>query len=388
MSGPVAFYAPLKPPDHTVPSGDRRMARALIEALRLAGIPVEVASRLRSYDRTGDPVRQRHIRGLGDRVAAQLLQHYRRMPAARRPRAWLTYHAYHKSPDWLGPTITAALGLPYLLAEASFAPKQREGAWADGHAATEQAIRAADMVLALTEVDAECLAPLVLAPAELRRLQPFLDPAPYRAARAERQHHRAALARRFGLDPQQPWLLAVAMMRDDAKRESYGLLADALSQLGAPPWQLLVAGDGPARPGVEAMLHALGENRVRFAGLLPEDGLPPLYAAADLYVWPAVREAYGIALLEAQAAGLPVVAGREGGVAEVVADGQSAMLTPPRDPSAFAAAVAALLADAQRRRTMAEAAARFVSEKRSITQAAADLAAALAGAETIRAMRG
>ena len=136
------------------------------------------------------------------------------------------------------------------------------------------------------------------------------------------------------------------------------------------------------------MLHALGEDRVRFAGLLPEDGLPPLYAAADLYVWPAVREAYGIALLEAQAAGLPVVAGREGGVAEVVADGQSAMLTPPRDPSAFAAAVAALLADAQRRRTMAEAAARFISEKRSITQAAAELAAALAAAETIRAMRG
>ena len=163
MSGPVAFYAPLKPPDHPVPSGDRRMARAMIEALRLAGIPVEVASRLRSYDRTGDPVRQRHIRGLGDRVAAQLLQRYRRMPAARRPRAWLTYHAYHKSPDWLGPTITAALGIPYLLAEASFAPKQREGAWADGHAATEQAIRAADLVLALTEVDAECLAPLVVA---------------------------------------------------------------------------------------------------------------------------------------------------------------------------------------------------------------------------------
>ena len=108
-------------------------------------------------------MRQRHIEASGDRVAAQLLRRYRRTPAARRPRAWLTYHAYHKSPDWLGPTVTAALGIPYLLAEASFAPKQREGAWADGHAATEQAIRAADVVLALTEVDAECLAPLVVA---------------------------------------------------------------------------------------------------------------------------------------------------------------------------------------------------------------------------------
>jgi glycosyltransferase involved in cell wall biosynthesis len=113
-----------------------------------------------------------------------------------------------------------------------------------------------------------------------------------------------------------------------------------------------------------------------------------VYAAADLYVWPAVREAYGIALLEAQAAGLPVVAGREGGVAEVVADGHSAVLTPPRDPTAFASAVAALLADADRRRAMAKAAARFVSERRSIAQAAAELAAAFAAAAAIRARRG
>ena len=65
----------------------------------------------------------------------------------------------------------------------------------------------------------------------------------------------------------------------------------------------------------------------------------------------------------------------------------SGLLTPPRDASAFASAVAALLADADRRRMMAEAAARFVSEKRSITQAAAELVAALAAADAIRAMR-
>jgi glycosyltransferase involved in cell wall biosynthesis len=387
MSGPVAFYAPLKPPDHTVPSGDRRMARALIAALRLAEIPVELASRLRSYDRTGDPARQRHIRGLGDRVAAQLLQRYRRRPALRRPRAWLTYHAYHKSPDWLGPPITAALRIPYLLAEPSFAPKQREGAWADGHAAAERAIRAADVVLALSEVDVECLAPLVAPPAELRRLRPFIDAVPYHAARAERQRHRAALARRFDLDTERPWLLCVAMMREDAKRESYSLLADALGQLSSLPWQLLVVGDGPARAAIESMLRALGEDRVRFSGLIPEDALPPVYAAADLYVWPAVREAYGIALLEAQAAGLPVVAGREGGVAEVVAERQSAVLTPPRDPGAFAAAVRDNLEHPERRRAMADAATQFVNNERSIGHAAAELAAALAAADAIWALR-
>ena len=115
------------------------------------------------------------------------------------------------------------------------------------------------MVLALTAVDAECLAPLVAPPAELRRLPPFVDPAPGRAARGERERHRAALALRFDLDPQQPWLLAVAMMRADAKRESYALLARALAQLRDLRWQLLVVGDGPARPEVD------GDARARSA---------------------------------------------------------------------------------------------------------------------------
>jgi glycosyltransferase involved in cell wall biosynthesis len=387
MSGPVAFYAPLKPPDHPVPSGDRRMARTLIEALSLADVPVELASRLRSYDRVGDPVRQRRIQALGGRLAARLLRRYAHRPRERRPRAWLTYHAYHKSPDWLGPAVTAALGIPYLLAEASFAPKQQGGPWALGHAATERTIHAADVVLALTSVDAECLAPLVVPPAELRRLSPFIDPAPYRLARAECHRHRAALVGRFGLDAGRPWLLAVAMMRHDVKRQSYGLLADALAQLQDLPWQLLVVGDGPARPAVEAMLGILGDDRVRFAGMIPEDALPPVYAAADLYVWPAVREAYGLALLEAQAAGLPVIAGREGGVAEVVADRQSGILPPPRDPVAFAGAVSDLLEHPPRRQAMAEAAAQFVSEERSIGRAAVELASALAAADAIRAMR-
>jgi glycosyltransferase involved in cell wall biosynthesis len=387
MSGPVAFYAPLKPPDHPVPSGDRRMARALIEALTLADVRVELASRLRSYDRAGDLLRQRRIEALGGRLAARLLRRYAQLPRERRPRAWLSYHAYHKSPDWLGTRVTAALGIPYLLAEASFAPKQQDGPWALGHAAAERAIRAADVVLALTEVDAGGVAPLMVPPAELRRLRPFIDPAPYRAARAERQRHRAALSAQFGLDPLQPWLLAVAMMRDDAKRDSYALLAESLARLRDLPWQLLVVGDGPARGSIAAMLRSLGDDRVRSAGLIPEDALPPVFAAADLYVWPAVREAYGLALLEAQAAGLPVIAGREGGVAEVVADGRSGILTAGRDPGAFANAVRGMLQCSQRRHAMAEQAAQFVVQERSIGRASGELASALAGAAATRASR-
>jgi glycosyltransferase involved in cell wall biosynthesis len=381
----LAFYAPLKSPDHPTPSGDRRMARALMDALGRTGERVELACRLRSYDRTGDPLRQQRLQALGARCAEKLLRRYRR--EHDRPQAWLTYHGYHKAPDWLGPTVSAALNIPYVMIEASFAPKQSDGPWALGHHATEQALRRADLVIGLTRRDLACLAPLVEPPAELRYLPPFLDATGFAAARKTRARCRTAAAERWHMDPEQPWLLTVAMMRQDVKRDSYRLLARALWQIRNTPWQLLVVGDGPARVEIEAAFGSLGPRAV-FVGALPEFALPACYAACDLYVWPAVREAYGLAMLEAQAAGLPVVAGREGGVAEVVQDGVTGLLMPPGDPAAFAQAVEALLADPHRRREMADTAWRFVAEQRSIAPTADALAAALADAQRIRAARG
>ncbi len=88
----IAFYAPLKPPDHPVPSGDRRMARLLVEALRRAGHRVELASRLRSREPQGDPLRQRAIAARGRRTAERLIAAWRARPVAERPAAWFTYH--------------------------------------------------------------------------------------------------------------------------------------------------------------------------------------------------------------------------------------------------------------------------------------------------------
>ena len=65
----IAFYAPMKPPNHPVPSGDRRMARLLIRALDLAGHEVSVASRLRSWEGRGDRKKQSRIRADAGRVA-------------------------------------------------------------------------------------------------------------------------------------------------------------------------------------------------------------------------------------------------------------------------------------------------------------------------------
>lgn len=382
----VAFHAPLKPPDHPVPSGDRAMARALLGLLAGIGHEVVPTGRFRSFDRDGDARRQERLLALGERLAVRLL---RRIEAGLlpRPELWLTYHCHHKAPDLLGPPVATALDLPYVVVEGSISARQAQGPWAVGHAASLAALRRADLVLAVTGRDRLGLIEGGLLEAAVLLFPPFLDAAPLRAAAAERPAHRARLAATLELDPGLPWLLAVAMMRADVKQRSYEVLARALGRLADRPWALLVVGDGPARPAVEAALRAAAGDRLRLLGALAPEALASVYAAADLLVWPAVGEAYGMALLEAQAAGVPVVAGAEGGVAEVVAHGIGGLLVPPRAPEAFAGAIAALLDEPARRRALGAGAAERVRTRHDRPVAAARLAEALGTAAARHALR-
>jgi glycosyltransferase involved in cell wall biosynthesis len=372
----VAFYAPLKPPNHPVPSGDRRMARAFVRLLESLGHEVALVSRFRSYDRAGDPTRQQRLLVLGQRLAARLVRRF----AAHPPDLWFTYHLYHKAPDHLGPAVATRLGIPYIAAEASLARRRAQGSWAVGYAASLHALERADLVLAMTSIDQQGLGSALPA-RRLMLFPPFLETSAHVAARSARDQHRARLATAHGLNPDRPWLLTVAMMRPDVKRESYRLLAEALRQAGSTPWHLLVAGDGDAKAEIASWLRPLGD-RVRLLGPVAEPDLPPLYAACDLYVWPAVAEAYGMAMLEAQAAGLPVLAGREGGVSDIVADGTTGRLVPPRDAAAFAAALVDLLGQPELLRRWGDAASALVEARHAWPAARDRLAGAILRART------
>ncbi|MGE0281521.1 MAG: glycosyltransferase family 4 protein [Rhizobiaceae bacterium] len=345
----IAFYAPMKSPDHPVPSGDRQMARLLIKAFEHAGYTVELASQLRSFCAEPD---DSHY----DRIEAEAAKEIGRLSGEwhiSRPDIWFTYHPYYKSPDLLGPRVARAFCLPYVTAEASYSTRRNVGRWAKTQQAVAEAVRLAAANICFTERDRLGLEQ-AFPEARSERLPPFIDTA-IGGENASGASNR---------------LITVAMMRPGDKLESYRMLARALERLLDLPWTLSIAGDGPCRPDVEAAFAILPVGRIQWLGELGQAEVAAALRDAGLYVWPGFGEAFGLAYLEAQAAGLPVVAQAVAGVPEVVKGDHTGLLTPANDVVAYAGAIRRLLLDSGLRNGMGAAAQRFVSEERSLPASA------------------
>ena len=358
----IAFYAPLKAPDHPVPSGDRQIARLLMQALQKTGYQVQLASRFRSLDIGGDDKRQKRLQILGRKLAYRLISHYNKQAVDLRPSFWFTYHLYHKAPDWLGPVVSKALDIPYLVVEASYAPKQKHGPWHRGLQSSRRALLGAARVFCINPQDKACITALLPA-GHVIELKPFLGPESFFMTTPDRQQ----IAEKWSLNSRYCWLICVAMMRPGDKTHSYNLLAQALRHLKQQDWQLLIIGDGNA---AETIIKAFdGLDGVRFLGQKHVAEIRPLLAACDLLVWPAVNEALGLALLEAQACGTAVLTCNEGGVASVVQNRYSGVLTKPRDVSTFAAALDDLITDRPTLESMGKNARHYAEQYHSLSSA-------------------
>lgn len=355
----VAFYAPMKSPNHPTPSGDRQMARALMKALSDGpddcAPQVNLVSELRTYDGQGDATAQAELIAVARDEAARLIA----LGTMQDTHVWVSYHNYYKAPDLLGPVVSRALGIPYVLIEATRARKRLTGPWAEFAALAEQACDHADLVFHFTEQDREALTDYAPKDQKLAKLHPFLP--------LETLPPKATLASNK--------MLSVGMMRFGAKLASYRIIADTLVKLKSLDWQLQIIGDGPARGEVEAMFAPFGA-RVTFLGLLDPAATQAAYQQAAMFLWPGVDEAFGMVYLEAQAAGLPIIAQDRPGVCDVV---ETASLIPMQQgPDGLADAVDALLSNLQSRQTISANARAFVAKNHLLGGASQTLWAELA----------
>lgn len=142
---------------------------------------------------------------------------------------------------------------------------------------------------------------------------------------------RAQIRRQLGIREEFVWL---AVGRFEPPKD-YANLINAIAQVRSNPSLLLIAGDGPLRPDIEKLASDLKvSDRIRFLGIRKD--ISALMGAADGYVMSSAWEGLPMALLEAAASGLPIVATNVGGNAEVVRDGVSGYLVPPSDPQMLA----------------------------------------------------
>lgn len=189
----------------------------------------------------------------------------------------------------------------------------------------------------------------------IRVIPSGIDLAPF-AAPFDRAAARASL----GLAPDDVLAIQVAAL---APHKSQTTLLQAMAALGGPAPRLCVwiAGEGALRESLLAEHRTLGlGDRVRFLGF--RDDVVPLLRSADLFVLSSYLEGLGTSVLDAMAAGLPVVATEVGGVPEIVRHETTGLLVPPRDPDALARAMALLAADPELRARMGARGREFARE--------------------------
>ena len=355
----IAFYAPIKPPDHPIPSGDRLIAGNLIKALRLAGFKVELASRFIAYSKRSDLeiLNARKIAALED--AADIISKYQAILAPDRPDIWITYHPYCKAPDWIGPTVANALSIPYVTIEAC---KTGQGdQWLPWREEAQAGIKLADLHLWFKPTDKVYLTELLGSDDRLCNIPPFIDlddkvdvePANLPA----------------GWNKNIPTLITVGMMRKGKKDRNFYLMAEILQEMQDVPWYLVIVGGGPEEDAIKQAFSSISPERLHWCGQVQATDVPRWMKACDIFIWPGWKEPIGMTYLEAAFSGLPTLAFNNMGVPLVVHNGETGLLAELDDLSTFRQNLTTLLNDKSLRQSMGKKARKFVEEQRSTNAA-------------------
>jgi glycosyltransferase involved in cell wall biosynthesis len=307
--------------------------------------------------------------------AARLVAAYR---SDAPPDIWLSCLVSNESVDGLGPTVSAAVGIPYVLVQ----PRVGD----DSGGAIRDACAGADGIIIFSSGRAGSIRRyLTERPERLVTLRPFVDIRRLAGGMLSKPNRRATWATKLRLPGETPWIIAAGPMTTERHLASFQTVARAMSPLSNLPWNLVVAGSGSQSEVVADLFRHLPRARYRQVPMATGDELFALLLAGDLFLWPSVDEDYAITALEAQAAGLAVVAAKSSGMLDVVAHDRTGMLVKTGNIPSISNAVSFLLRHPEFRRSYAQRGPEWVAKNFDLRAVARELDATL---RRIREMRG
>lgn len=370
LSRKIAFFAPIKPPDHAIPSGDRLIAQNLVKALELGGHTVNVASRYICYSKRSDPVILAERKSGALVEAERIVKEASALPIAERPDVWLTYHPYCKAPDWIGPIVTRALGIPYITIEAARTGQGDEtDPWKQWREEAQAGIRQADLNLVFKPSDRAYLIDLLGSTKRLRDFATFVDLETLTGNEA------FELPKHWNDDT--PVLITTGMMRKGKKDKNFFMLAEILLGMTDQDWNLLVVGGGPEESAIREAFAGIPAERIHWTGQVSHGDVLKWMRAADIFIWPGWKEPIGMVYLEAQAQGLPVIAYESMGVPLVVQHDDTGLLAPEGDVDTMRSNITQMLKDESLRTVMGRSAKAKVRKAHSLEAASQRLSEVL-----------
>jgi len=276
---------------------------------------------------------------------------------------WFTYHSYYKAPDLLGSFISRRLKIPYVIFQGIYSTKRKRDwkTW-PGFVLNRAALCAADHVFSNKKVDYLNMKRL-LPSQRITYVKPGISPHAFSFDAGARDE----LKKLWDVGDE-PVVLSAAMFRPDVKTQGLSLVIRVCGELFRKGlrFYLVIAGEGRERNRLLQLAKEHLPGRVRFVGKIPRNEMYRFYSAGDIFAFPGIRESLGMVFLEAQSCGIPVVAFANGGIPEVVRDGETGFLVPLYDSDRFAKAIEFLLTKRDIRQKMGQTAQVHVREGHDI----------------------
>lgn len=277
---------------------------------------------------------------------------------------WINCHGNETAPDMLGPYCCRRLSIPYVCYQPTTGVPVHRIPWVlPGLVLHRAAMKSAALVITASLSDATALR-RVLPKCRVQHLLPHLQPEQFSFDLVARR----ALRDRWSVGERRV-IMTTAMFRPGANTIGIRKIIDSCVTLRTRGLDILlvIAGDGLDRSTLEREGHEKLRDNILFLGKVPRLELYRYYSAADVFAFPGIQDSRGISFLEAQSAGLPVVAFSDWGAAELVVHEITGLLAPASKPELFSDYLECILANRDRRISMREAAKMHIRNHHDLT---------------------